>query len=104
MQSATAAAGAGETTIPMRSGFCWGIRWKMVRGFVENQGKNFLCSGYWKVYANRREAEALFALYEDTREQAVRMLAEKRDIRELWGGCRRPEDRGILQNRLQIDK
>ena len=82
---------------PHEIGLLLGYPVEDVRGFVENQGKNFLCSGYWKVYANRREAEALFALYEDTREQAVRMLAEKRDIRELWGGCRRPEDRGICK-------
>ncbi len=76
---------------PHEVGLLLGYPVEDVRGFVENQGRNFLYSGYWKVYANRREAEALFALYEDTRALAVRMLAEKRDIRELWADGGLPE-------------
>ncbi len=82
---------------PHEIGLLLGYPVEDVRGFVENQGKNFLCSGYWKVYANRREAEALFALYEDTRERTVRMLTEKRELRELWSSCRRPEAGGICK-------
>lgn len=71
---------------PHEVGLLLGYPVEDVRGFVENRGRNFLCSGYWKVYANRRKAESLFALYENTREYAIRLLAEKRDIRELWAG------------------
>jgi len=31
-----------------------------VRGFMEHDGKNFLYSGYWKVYGNVRETVSLF--------------------------------------------
>lgn len=32
-----------------------------VRGFIENQGDNFLYAGYWKVYENAQETLAKFA-------------------------------------------
>lgn len=34
-----------------------------VVGFITNQGKNYHCSGYWKVYGNKEETLKLFHTY-----------------------------------------
>ncbi len=34
-----------------------------VAGFIEHKGQGFVCSGYWKVYANENETRALFERY-----------------------------------------
>lgn len=34
-----------------------------VAGFIEHRGRGFLCSGYWKVYANEKETRELFDSY-----------------------------------------
>ncbi|MFX4261757.1 DUF3793 family protein [Pelotomaculum propionicicum] len=36
-----------------------------VKGFIENKGKNYLLSRYWKVYRNRERAELLFRIYDE---------------------------------------
>lgn len=38
-----------------------------VEGFIENKGKNYLLSRYWKVYRNRERAELLFRIYDEAR-------------------------------------
>lgn len=38
-----------------------------VMGFIENEGQNYLYSGYWKVYGNVEEAVELFSRYEKTK-------------------------------------
>lgn len=47
-----------------------------VRGFITHGGKNFLYSGYWKVYGNVRETVSLFREFGRAKEMIVR-LAEK---------------------------
>ena len=34
-----------------------------VKGFIEHKGRDFLFSGYWKVYENPEETRRLFAVY-----------------------------------------
>lgn len=38
-----------------------------VKGFIENKGKNYLLSRYWKVYRNQERAELLFRIYDEAR-------------------------------------
>lgn len=38
-----------------------------VVGFVEHKGKNYKCTGHWKVYGNVQATEALFRKYEKCR-------------------------------------
>jgi len=42
-----------------------------VKGFIQNGGKNFLTEKYWKVYHDKEGALALFARYDEAREQAM---------------------------------
>ncbi|MCD8123396.1 MAG: DUF3793 family protein [Clostridiales bacterium] len=42
-----------------------------VEGFIENEGRNWLVSRYWKVYHNPQEAERKFRMYDQAKEQAM---------------------------------
>ena len=46
-----------------------------VRGFMEHEGKDFLYSGYWKVYGNVRETVSLFREFRAAKEFAMQMVA-----------------------------
>lgn len=45
-----------------------------VKGFIENAGRNYKCSGCWKVYCNECETVKLFAKYDKC----------KNVYRQLW--------------------
>lgn len=45
-----------------------------VQGFIDNRGENSLTSRYWKVYQNPKEAEKIFDLYDQVKEQALKEI------------------------------
>lgn len=45
-----------------------------VCGFIENEGKNYLCNGYWKVYANEEHAQQTFSRYARVKKIALHMV------------------------------
>ena len=45
---------------PHEIGVLLGYPAEDVKGFVVNEGKNYLYSGYWKVYGDLSEAKQLF--------------------------------------------
>ena len=51
-----------------------------VLGFIENQGQNYLYSGYWKVYGNVQEAITTFNRYNEAREKVIRMVFRGMEI------------------------
>ncbi len=66
----------GETGFPHELGIFLGYPLYDVRGFIENNGKNYLCSGYWKVYANEKEAKRVFRRYENVRNYALTLARQ----------------------------
>lgn len=54
-----------------------------VAGFIRYEGKNFLYSGYWKVYENLQERLETFQGYDQAKEQVVRMIAAGFDVRRI---------------------
>ena len=58
-----AAALSGSCAFPHEIGFFLGYPYDDVVGFIENKGKNSLCSGCWKVYSRARDAQACFCCY-----------------------------------------
>ena len=54
-----------------------------VRGFMENRGKNFLYSGYWKVYGNVRETVSLFREFGRAKETVLRLAAKGYSIADI---------------------
>lgn len=61
----------GEMDYPHELGIILGYPLEDVKGFIESQGKNYLLSGYWKVYGNVEKAKQTFALYHKAKLEAV---------------------------------
>ncbi len=47
-----------------------------VEGFIANQGQNSLMARYWKVYHNQQEAEQIFRMYDEAKEQALQEIVQ----------------------------
>lgn len=60
---------------PHEMGLLLGYPAEDVKGFVENEGKNFLYSGYWKVYADVEEKRRLFQKFENAKETVIQLLS-----------------------------
>ena len=60
-----------------------------VSGFIRYNGRNFFCSGYWKVYANVKQAEQLFQLYTNCTREFCAKLQAGRSMESLLFGLQR---------------
>lgn len=65
-----------ESEFPHELGLILGYPVEDVLGFIENGGKNFLWSGYWKVYGDVEKAIKTFEAYDRAKEAAVKIVAE----------------------------
>lgn len=54
-----------------------------VEGFIRNQGKNFLLSGYWKVYENSSAAKMIFDAYDRAKVCAVNEFLTGKSMKEI---------------------
>lgn len=54
-----------------------------VIGFLENEGKNFVCSGYWKVYHNAEDTVRKFRLYDRERERMIKAVISGQKIWDI---------------------
>ncbi|WP_310604536.1 DUF3793 family protein [Anaerosporobacter sp.] len=68
---------------PHELGILLGYPAEDVIGFIENKGKNSLYTGYWKVYGNVQETMNVFYLFNQARENVVRMLANGVSIQNI---------------------
>lgn len=73
---------------PHEMGLLLGYPVEDVAGFIQNEGENFLYSGYWKVYTNLSEALEHFERYNQAKEIAVRMISEGENILHLIGNSK----------------
>lgn len=74
---------SGHGTFPHEMGLFLGYPPEDVEGFIENEGKNSLCTGYWKVYQNVQEKIGLFYKYDLAREKLMRVLAHGVSMQEV---------------------
>ena len=63
----------GEGEYPHELGLLLGYPLEDVQGFISNRGKNYLYSGYWKVYGDVEKARQLFQSYDRARKQMLAM-------------------------------
>lgn len=56
-----------------------------VEGFIKNNGKNFLYTGYWKVYSNVEKAKSKFQAYDKAREDLMKSIIEGKRLNEIIG-------------------
>ena len=54
-----------------------------VRGFIENSGQNYMCSGCWKVYGDVCTAQRCFERFNRCREQYKNLFAAGKTIAQL---------------------
>lgn len=73
----------GRAGFPHEMGVFLGYPLPDVKGFIEHQGKNYLCSGYWKVYHNETKAKKTFQLYQTVKEAVLQMADMGRDLYEV---------------------
>lgn len=65
----------GDKSFPHEMGLLLGYPVEDVVGFVENNGKNFLYSGYWKVYENQKAKVKLFDKFKVAKETLIHLLS-----------------------------
>ena len=58
-----------------------------VKGFVVNEGKNYLYSGYWKVYGDLSEAKQLFYKFDRAKEALIELVSQGIGIRNVIESC-----------------
>lgn len=64
-----------DKCFPHEMGLLLGYPVEDVVGFVENNGKNFLYSGYWKVYENQKAKVKLFDKFKVAEETLIHLLS-----------------------------
>lgn len=65
-----------EQEFPHEIGIFLGYPLLDVVGFIENEGKNYTCSGYWKAYGDPGEAERRFSAYRRCTEVCRQQFAQ----------------------------
>ena len=54
-----------------------------VQSFIEKDGKDFIMTGYWKVYSNPEKARMIFHEYDRAKVCAVNEYLDGKNIREI---------------------
>ena len=72
---------------PHELGLLLGYPPEDVEGFIRHQGKNSLCTGYWKVYADKEGKQRLFEKYEYARENLIQLLHYGLKMTEIIDIC-----------------
>lgn len=72
-----------KTYFPHEIGVFLGYPLHDVQDFIKNSGRNYILCGCWKVYHNAEKATSLFHLFHMLRTEAVHMILEGRELREI---------------------
>ena len=78
----------GRAEFPHEMGIVLGYPLEDVSGFIEINGKNYLYSGYWKVYKNAEEKIRLFKTYKDIKKYFVEQIENGKQIYQICSECR----------------
>lgn len=68
---------------PHELGILLGYPHEDVKAFIKNEGKDCLCTGYWKVYSNVNHAKKIFESYDQAKQMVLQMVANGMDIKEI---------------------
>lgn len=68
---------------PHEVGLFLGYPVEDVRGFIEHKGKNYKCSGIWKVYGNETETKKFFRKLRDCSSIYKKLFESGKSIMEL---------------------
>ena len=59
---------------------------QQVKGFLANNGRNYVYSSYWKVYQDLQGALQTFKRYDEDRDFVIRAVMSGKTIREIASG------------------
>lgn len=63
-----------KTEFPHEMGLLLGYPLEDVVGFIENNGQDFLCVGYWKVYGEMERQQKLFVRFDEAKASIMKMV------------------------------
>ena len=72
-----------EGEFPHELGLLLGYPAEDVKGYMDNKGRNYLCTGYWQVYADPASKLNLFQKFELARGRLIRAIFDGKEIQEL---------------------
>ena len=72
-----------EGEFPHELGLLLGYPAEDVKVYMDNKGRNYLCTGYWQVYADPAAKLNLFQKFELARERLIRAIFDGKEIQEL---------------------
>ncbi|MCM1236025.1 MAG: DUF3793 family protein [Ruminococcus flavefaciens] len=72
---------------PHEMGLLLGYPAEDVDGFMRHKGKDFLCTGYWKVYEDRDRKLKTFEDFENAEEVLIQLLSCGISMGEIIGLC-----------------
>ena len=75
----------GKEWFPHEMGLLLGYPPEDVEGFIRQNGKNALCSGYWKVYEDAEAKKRTFHIFECAEEHLIRLLSDGLHMRDIMG-------------------
>lgn len=84
---------SGAQPFPHELGLLLGYPLEDVEGFIQNDGKNCLYTGYWKVYANVPAKRHLFRKYECAREDLMGRIHEGIGVEQVLSECQKRKRR-----------
>lgn len=70
---------------PHEMGLLLGYPPEDVEGFIANEGRNCLCSGYWKVYEDAERKKRMFRSFERAEEKLIGLLSDGIHMRDIMG-------------------
>ena len=75
----------GKEWFPHEMGLLLGYPPEDVEGFILQNGRNALCSGYWKVYEDAESKLRTFHIFECAEERLIQFLSNGLHMRDIMG-------------------
>ena len=75
------------SAFPDELGIVLGYPTEDVLGYVENEGKDFLLNGYWKVYVDADEKRTLFRSFDEVTESMIRAFRSLGNMKSVAEFC-----------------
>lgn len=72
---------------PHELGLLLGYPVEDVEGFIKHEGRNSLCTGYWKVYEDQAAKKKIFEQFEYAKENLIQLLSYGISMAEIIAVC-----------------
>lgn len=73
----------GVEPYPHEIGLLLGYPPEDVLGFIEHKGRNYVLSGYWKVYGDPVRAQRIFRAYDRARDAVIRLIGNGHGVTDI---------------------